>query len=111
MTRLAELDTTNGDSCRAWRNYDEDGWKSFRDFSHKANSMAFNGEGFIVGFVEEHRTLQQKEMTTFLRCIEHLARCFDEGFYDARNEASCRKARIIMDALAAANEPVGSPFI
>lgn len=57
----------------------------------------------IAAFVERvtrrtHRTLQQKIMRLFVACIESWADCTAPGKHDARNEATVKLAKKIVDA-------------
>lgn len=46
-----------------------------------------------------HRTLQQGIMRLFLETIREWAEAYDTGQYDARNEATVKLSRKIVDAI------------
>lgn len=49
--------------------------------------------------LRDHRTLLQAKMRLCLLFIEGLAKAYDEGFYDLRNEHACKVAKKICDTV------------
>jgi hypothetical protein len=57
-----------------------------------------SGHAKLVDAVRvQHRTHQQNLMRSFLVLVENWARDFDSGRYDARNEATCRLSKEIIE--------------
>jgi hypothetical protein len=68
------------------------------------NSMMFDEKEFVKAMSNEHRTLQQKFTRLALTWIEHLAE-LDPRFSDARNEASLKTSKHLIECFkACANE-------
>ncbi len=63
------------------------------------------------GMSKIHRTLQQNFMRMILMFIQIKAAAYEAGIYDLRNEATCRKSKIMWDALRNANEQHELPFV
>ncbi len=57
-----------------------------------------------------HRTLQQSIMGLFLKVIYKWAKNYEEGWYDGRNEATCKLAKSIVDHIGE-NYKYGLPLI
>lgn len=47
--------------------------------------------------LRDHRTLLQAKMRVCMLFIEGLAKAYDEGFYDLRNEHACKVAKQICE--------------
>lgn len=68
------------------------------------NSMLFDEKEFVEAMSKEHRTLQQKFTRLALTWVEHLAE-LDPKFSDARNEASLKTSKHLIECFkACANE-------
>ena len=80
-----------------------------RELSNFVNSFIFDHEDFINYATSDHRTLQQNMFRLFLECIEVWAEMYDDGYYDARNEATCKISRQIIDMLEENGDNI--PFI
>ena len=48
----------------------------------------------------DHRTLVQTKMLIILEFLKELNTCYETNRYDARNEASCKLANKMLDALS-----------
>lgn len=70
--------------------------ENVRKVSDMLNSFSFNPEEFCKEFSREHRTIQQN----FTRlCINWLCTCASDDYrFDARNEASHRVAKALIDS-------------
>lgn len=82
--------------------------ENVRKVSDMLNSFSFNPEEFCKEFSREHRTIQQN----FTRlCINWLCTCASDDYrFDARNEASHRIAKALIDSQDA--DLIGNiPFI
>lgn len=82
--------------------------ENVRKVSDMLNSFSFNPEEFCKEFSREHRTIQQN----FTRlCIHWLCTCASDDYrFDARNEASHRVAKALIDSQDA--DLIGNiPFI
>lgn len=55
-----------------------------------------------------HKTLQQSVFRLFYKCILAWSKCYDDGMYDLRNEATCKLSHEIVEFL---KEKDGIPFI
>lgn len=64
--------------------------------SDAVNEIGFENETFAKVLASQHRTLQQSTMRAFVAFSGELARFDKEGWYDGRNEASCKLASDIM---------------
>jgi hypothetical protein len=56
----------------------------------------------VVELAREHRTLQQSMTTVMLQWFVHLA-SLSENFYDLRNEAAVKTAKVILPVLKTLN--------
>lgn len=66
------------------------------------NNMTYDNEvieGFIEGFTHSHRTLQQSAGRAIVVLLERLAEKYKRGIYDARNEALCKFAHLVVTKL------------
>jgi len=61
-------------------------------FSDSVNEIGFDNETFAEVLGSTHRTLQQGTMRAFVAFCNKLAEHEKDGYYDARNEASCKLA-------------------
>lgn len=78
------------------------GAEIFRNLSDAFNTMNDRSlsDGFVLRFLAEHNTLQQKLVALFLRCIYALAEQTEGGrWVDARNEAAVAASRKVRDVL------------
>lgn len=64
--------------------------------SDSVNEIGFDSETFAKVLASQHRTLQQNSMRAFVAFCGELAKFSEEGWYDGRNEASCKLASDIM---------------
>lgn len=85
------------------------GMEVAKELSDFVNNFTFDQQGFIDTITSEHRTLQQNIFRLFLGCIEEWAEMYDDGYYDARNEAICKISRQIIDMLEENGDNI--PFI
>ena len=51
---------------------------------------------FAEGVMDEHRTLQQSYFSLIMVTLQAWADMYDKGFYDGRNEFTCKKAKEIV---------------
>jgi hypothetical protein len=73
------------------RTHTEEGEAMAAVVARGLNQMSHNefNAGFITIMGQEHRTIQQG-FTRLVHCwLEHLAKAYARGEYDARNEAAC----------------------
>ena len=66
-----------------------------------ANFVNSHGKTAFKAFAEqlchhEHRTLQQSAFGVMTECIKLWAKDWETSAFDARNEATCKAARLIM---------------
>lgn len=54
---------------------------------------------FVDTVLSEHRTLQQSIFRLFIQCMEGWAEMYDEGYFDDRNEVTCRLSKQIMEVI------------
>lgn len=86
-----------------------------------AEELADRMEGFVNSFdrsgdkifIEKitlriHRSLQQSVFRLFYKCILSWSKCYEDGNYDLRNEATCKLSHEITEFL---KEKDGIPFI
>jgi hypothetical protein len=89
----------------------EDTAAAARAMSDAVNRGARPGE-LAEELARDHRTLVQLKADVFIRFFRLLADDYERGFYDARNEAACQRAKVIVEALDAAGYDYdGMPFI
>ena len=86
----------------------DDAEKIVRQLSDYVNNMSHDSEAFANAVMQEHRTLQQSMMALFVLCIKKWSECDSENNHDGRNEATCKMATKIMEAL---DGDIGLPFI
>jgi len=55
-----------------------------------------------------HRTLQQSSMAVMMECMKLWAEMYDKGWYDLRNEQTCKLAKKIVDEF---KDEIYMPFI
>lgn len=77
------------------------GYQAYKQLSDFVNTMGADYENFVAAALNDHRTLQQNVMRLFLQLVEGWAQMYDEGFYDERNEATCRLAKKIHELVQA----------
>lgn len=68
------------------------------DFSNTSSTQD------LIDFAEEltngtHRTLQQTCMVMFVECLKRWEKAYNDGYYDARNEATVLAAKKMLAAL------------
>jgi hypothetical protein len=63
-----------------------------RRMTDVVNPMCFDAEALAKELDREHRTLQQKLFGAFLQWVVTLARNYEMGQCDLRNEAACKIA-------------------
>jgi len=69
--------------------------KEFSNFVNGAHTSDI--KTFVSETANDHRTLQQQTFGVFMALIQEWAHLYDEGYYDARNEFTCRKSKEILD--------------
>lgn len=74
------------------------------------NNTLCDEKGFVNEIKRDHRTLQQSLFNLCLKVVKSFSEYTDYD-YDGRNEASVRKAKIIVKALDEADESINCPFI
>ena len=67
--------------------------------SNIVNSTSFNPMEVGIELTTDHRYLQNEEFKTFLHFVGQLARNYEKGIYDARNEFACKSALAMVDGL------------
>lgn len=77
--------------------------------SQTVNSSRFDPKRCAEAMACDHRTLIQSKTRLTIEFLRVLARHYDEGRYDLRNEGACRAARVMVDALEAAG--IGLPYV
>ena len=63
------------------------------------NNMSANEMEIGVELSTEHRYLSNKAFNVLLHLAGCLARDYEKGHYDARNEFACKCSKVIIDAL------------
>ena len=63
------------------------------------NKMSANELEIGVELSTEHRYLSNKVFKIFLHLAGCLARDYEKGYYDGRNEFACKCSKVIIDAL------------
>ena len=63
------------------------------------NNTLFNPIEVGVELSTDHRYLVQEMFKTFLHFSGQLARNYNKGFFDGRNEYACKCANVIVEAL------------
>ena len=92
--------------------YKEAGAKLAKEFCSRVNSITYGNEfisAFVVGMLNEHRTLQQSAMRGIYKLIEGWAKAGELKHYDARNEATvhfCQNIKTLAE-----KDNVHFPFI
>lgn len=64
--------------------------------AHLVNSTDTHEKEFADEVMKLHPTLQQSVMDCFLSCIKLWAEKYDKGWYDLRNEQTCKVAKAII---------------
>jgi hypothetical protein len=78
----------------------EESKKLARQFSQLCNTSSLDIPTFVAQVTQyEHRTLQQREMVVLWECIVAWAENDKPGHYDARNEATVKLCRWIVDTV------------
>ncbi len=77
--------------------------------SQSVNSSRFDPKRCAEAMAVDHRTLVQSKARLTVEFLRVLAKHYDEGRYDLRNEGACRAARVMVDALDAA--AIGLPYV
>lgn len=70
-----------------------------RFFSSFVNGKCHNKKKVAEGMANDHRYLQQEMFKVCLEYIKILAENANNGRYDARNEWSCKTAKVMVDHL------------
>lgn len=71
--------------------------------SDGVNELSFESEMCGRAMAMDHRTLIQDKMRVFIAFAKELAKDYDAGNYDLRNEDACRAAKAMVESL----EPAG----
>ncbi len=74
----------------------------------EVNAFGLNEKDVAKEIANAHRTLQQNAMRLIMTILRALAENYDKGFYDARNEATVKMARKMVEAVEGED---GLPFI
>lgn len=77
--------------------------------SKYVNNMSHKPQALAEELVNDHRTLIQCKAKVFVKFFELLAEQYNKNWWDARNEASCKFAKKIMDNTTEADRAF--PFI
>mgnify|MGYP003298018847 CR=1 FL=1 len=67
------------------------------------NSTLFNPMEVGIELTTDHRYLQNEEFKMFLHFTGQLARNYENGNFDGRNEFACKCAKVMVDALKQAD--------
>lgn len=67
--------------------------------SEMANSTLFNPIEVGIELTTDHRYLINEEFQMFLHFAGQLARNYERGRYDARNEFACKSAHTMIESL------------
>lgn len=67
--------------------------------SNIVNSTLFNPIEVGIELTTDHRYLQNEEFKTFLHFAGQLARNYEKGLYDDRNEFACKSALAMIEGL------------
>ena len=67
--------------------------------SNIANSTLFNPMEVGIELTTDHRYLQNEIFKSFLHFAGQLARNYEKGNYDARNEYACKSAHAMIEGL------------
>lgn len=70
-----------------------------RQFSDFVNTTSYDIDKVGKLMNKEHRYLQQEMFKVFLSYVQELSMNYNCGYYDGRNEYSCKCADIIIDCL------------
>lgn len=76
--------------------------------SRAVNAGQAKPKEFAAEVTNDHRTLQQLTFGLFLECIREWAKDCDSGHFDARNEATVKASKRMVEALG---EDVHLPYI
>ena len=71
--------------------------KGLNSFSSSGSEEVI--KGFVSGITRTHRTLQQCSAHAIYALLKQWAEDYDNGCYDLRNEATCKWAKTIIDAV------------
>lgn len=63
------------------------------------NAFGYDKPALVKAITSEHRTLQQQVMNVMLACMEKWADDYKCGYYDLRNEATCKLAVKIIESI------------
>ena len=74
-----------------------------KDLSRMINNMASeeDEQAFVEEVMRDHRTLQQKTARLFLQCFIGWAADYERGYFDGRNETTCKIAHDFIKLLEA----------
>lgn len=89
-----------------------DAMNALTDFFNGASNLST--ESFADQFSREHRTLQQSTLKSFFNIMVKCADNYDKGLYDARNEASLKACKIMVEAYEKETDfkpSIAMPFI
>lgn len=73
------------------------------EISNILNRMSVDAREVGVELSTDHRYLSNKAFTMFLHLAGELARDFEKGYYDERNQYACKCSKIIIDTLEKEN--------
>ncbi len=80
-----------------------------KEFTRSILNTFTDPDDFIEAMLNEHRTIQQNFTRLVADYLSRLAEQFDEGRFDARNQASVEFAKKVQERVLA--EGVGFPYI
>ena len=84
--------------------------RAVSDFVNRAGHR--DGKALAWEMARDHRTLVQLKASVFMTFFRLLAEDFEAGRFDARNEAACQRAAVMVKALEEAGFDSDSmPFI
>ncbi|HQL12037.1 MAG TPA: hypothetical protein PK507_03395 [bacterium] len=81
--------------------------KSFSDFVNSFDTSRHKEFAEKLCY-NTHRTLQQSSMAVMMECMKLWAEMYDKGWYDLRNEQTCKLAKKIVDEF---KDEIYMPFI
>ena len=91
----------------------ESGLDAAKVITDAVNKLGSTDRQFVIDGLKEglcgcHRTLQQGSAGAIFQIVHAWAYMYDEGMYDARNKATCKMAKKMVDAVG---EDFVLPFI
>lgn len=75
---------------------------------HHCNSMSYDITLFAKAVTSQHPTIQQNIMRLFVECFKMWAEMKEKGWYDLRNEQTCKVSARIMETF---KDELSFPFV